>query len=126
MEMPDAVVCDGGPGVLGDFLQCTGGVWTKIEPPCDIGVACPDELGFSFPKMAGCLGDGAQWTCACGDYNNMMPQECPQDGVSKCGEMLFESVKVELCVEDAGKLYHYVGLCPKCSEAVAGQPLCEF
>lgn len=126
------VVCDGGPGVLGTFLQCDGDtmVWTDANetPPCVLETACPFELGFTFPKVVGCLGDGMEWTCACADIDPMTsePKECPQDGVSKCGEPLDESVKVELCVSDGDSLHHYVGLCPACSEPMAGAPLCEY
>lgn len=132
VEQINAVVCDGGPGVLGTFLRCDGDtmVWTNINeaPPCDLATACPFELGFEFPKIVGCLGGGVAWACACADIDLMTskPETCPQDGVSKCGEKVDSSVKVELCVPDGDEVYHYVGLCPVCSEPVPGAPLCEY
>lgn len=123
------LVCDGGPGVLGQFLLCDvdAKTWKKAPPPCSLDAACPPELGLVNPQLVGCLGDGMIWTCACADVDMMteMPAECPADGVSKCGETIDELVKVELCVPDGEALVHYVGLCPKCSEDVPGQPLCE-
>lgn len=127
-DMPDVTICDGGPGVLGEFLKCIDGTWQKVDNnQCDVGTACPPELGLENPELAGCLGDGTKWTCACADLDAMMvPKTCPVDGVSACGEMVGDAVAVELCVTEGDELVHYVGLCPKCSEVVPGEPLCEY
>lgn len=116
----EPIHCDGGPGVLGVFLKCSDGVWTKADPPCTLENVCPPELGLTDPQMVGCLGDGPNWTCACAETP---VQECPMGGTSKCS--LFPlGVKVELCVQEGDKLNHYVGSCGQCVEEVPGQPLC--
>ncbi|MFY0537381.1 hypothetical protein [Nannocystis pusilla] len=67
------------------------------------------------------MGSLMSWSCACA----ATPKgECSMAMQSQCGEPAGDGVKVELCVEDAGKTYHYVAICPVCDE-VNGEPLCS-
>lgn len=115
----EPAVCDGGPGVLGTFLQCIDGTWTKSSPPCDVETVCPPELGLAQPQLVGCLGAGTNWTCACAD-NPVM--QCAMGETSKCGPIA-GGFKVDLCVLEDGELNHYVGKCNDCYD-VQGEPLC--
>lgn len=112
-------VCDGGPGVLGMFLLCVDGTWTKSNPPCDVDTACPPELGLVQPQLIGCIGTGTNWTCGCSDTPVM---ECAMGETSQCGQIP-GGFKVDLCVLEQGKLHHYAGRCVDCYD-VDGEPLC--
>ncbi|MFZ6183190.1 hypothetical protein [Nannocystis pusilla] len=115
------LVCDGGPGVLGDLLYCQGGKWqVKNDLLCDPS-KCADT-GLADPQIVGCMGSLMAWSCACADTPK---GECSMGMQSQCGEPAGDGVKVELCVEDAGKTYYYVAICPACDE-VNGEPLCSL
>jgi hypothetical protein len=46
--------------------------------------------------------------------------------VSMTGDLSANAGSLELCVPDGEDVYHYVGLCPACSEPMPGAPLCEY
>ncbi|MDC0718441.1 hypothetical protein [Nannocystis bainbridge] len=117
-EIPLELACDAGPGVLGKLLQCQDGKWELNETFCTPG-SCGDT-GLAEPQAAGCVGSLQSWSCACADTPK---SECSMGMQSQCGESTGDGVKVELCVEDAGKTYYYVSVCPVCEEE-NGQPLC--
>jgi hypothetical protein len=112
--------CDGGPGVLGKLLQCQMGKWTLNETYCSPG-SCADT-GLADPQVVGCIGAAQSWNCACAETPK---SECSVGMQSQCGDPAGDGVKVELCIEDAGKTYYYVAICPACDE-VNGEPLCSI
>lgn len=126
---PDGyTTCDGGPGQLGQFLFCVGGEWVVDDPNppgeqfCELDDGVCDELGFTSPKIVGCLGDENTWSCACGESQ---PSQCTMGKESGCGGPLGGGALVELCVVDGTNTWYYAGICPACYE-VGGEPLCTL
>ena len=114
------LACDAGPGVVGNVLRCEDTKWVvRTDLLCDDPSKC-GETGLTNPQVVGCMGTPQSWYCACADTPK---SECSMGMQSQCGEAVGDDVKVELCVEDAGKTYYYVSVCPNCEE-VDGEPLC--
>lgn len=107
--------CEGGPGILGKLLFCTGNKWV----PAMLGVdVCNDSpcagLGLQAPQLVGCLGVGNDWSCACAET----PESDCMETENECPEGT-EGVAVAVC--DGGKLYK--AICPAC-DLVDDKPLC--
>ncbi|MBZ5707705.1 hypothetical protein [Nannocystis pusilla] len=111
---PGLTACDAGPGALGQLLFCQDTTWVLLPDFCQPS-AC-ENLGFTNPQVAGCVGDEQGWSCACAET----PQgQCDPGQESQCGEAIGMDVKVELCVDDI----YYAAQCAGCT-VQGGKPLC--
>lgn len=122
-ETQGALACVGGAGVLGVLLVCNGEIWTlaELDAICDLGTACPAELGLTDPQLTGCIGDADKWTCACADAE---PVPCADQGA--CGPLVDDFVQVEVCAPGVDQTpVRHRGLCQACEDTGQG-PLCIF
>lgn len=111
-EVHGTYYCTGAPGTLGKLLLCFQGTW--IVPDLCTVDACAN-LGLTNPQVAGCLGQGTKWACACASNP---PDPCDEDDAA-CGEDVGDGLLVTVC--DGGLLY--AAACAICDDS-DGLPLC--